>query len=91
VGHAPNYGSLTGQLFFVHADGGLWVLRYAPLWQEDANGGSMVLAKGLPMDSFREGDLITVRGEIVNRQASAYLGGPLYRVSAIELIDRDTK
>jgi hypothetical protein len=91
VAHAADYSSVTGQLFFVHADGGLWVLRYAPLWQEDANGGSFVLARGTTMDSYREGDLVTVHGEILSQKSSVFLGGPLYRSSSINLVDRETK
>jgi len=91
VSSAADYSSMTGQLFFVHADGGLWVLRYAPLWKEDPNGGSFVLARGTVMDSYREGDLVTVRGEILSQKSSVFLGGPLYRVSDINLVDRETK
>jgi hypothetical protein len=91
VANAPDYSSLTGQLFFVHADGGLWVLRYAPLWKEDPNGGSIVLARDLRMDSYREGDLVTVHGEILSKHSSVFLGGPLYRASAIQLVDREAK
>jgi hypothetical protein len=91
VAHAPDYSSLTGQLFFVHADGGLWVLRYAPLWKEDPNGGSVVLARDLDMDQYQEGDLVTVRGEILSQRGSAFLGGPLYRAQSIQLVDRPAK
>jgi hypothetical protein len=91
VAHAPDYSSVTGQLFYVHADGGLWILRYAPLWQEDTYGGSIVLPRDLRMDHYREGDLVTVRGEILTQKGSVFLGGPLYRASTIELLDRDAK
>jgi hypothetical protein len=91
VAHAPDYSSLTGQLFFVHADGGLWVLRYASIEQEDPNGGSIVLARGLGMDSYHEGDLVTVHGEILAQKSTVFLGGPLYRASSINLVDRETK
>jgi len=87
VDRAPDYSWLTGQLFYVHADGGLWVLRYAPLWKEDPNGGSMVLARDLRMDSFHEGDLVTVHGEIISQHGSEFLGGPLYQVRSIKLIE----
>ena len=87
VAHAHDFSSVTGQLCFVHADGGLWVLRYAPLWQEDPNGGSVVLARDLRMDNFHEGDLVTVHGEIVRQKSSVFLGGPLYRARSIELVD----
>jgi hypothetical protein len=89
VQRAPDYSWLTGQLFYVHADGGLWLLRYAPLSKEDPNGGSVVLARDLSMDSYREGDLVTVKGEIINqKRSSIFLGAPLYRANSIELVDR---
>jgi hypothetical protein len=88
VDRAADYSWLTGQLFYVHADGGLWVLRYAPIWKEEANGGSVVLAREVPMDSYREGDLVQVHGEILQEKASPSLGGPLYRIETIQLKDR---
>ncbi len=88
VERAADYSRLTGQLFFVHADGGLWVLRYASLSNEDANGGGVVLARDRQMDSYREGDLVTVHGEILNQRGSRFLGAPLYQASAIELVER---
>jgi hypothetical protein len=88
VGRAADYSNLTGQLFFVHADGGLWVLRYAPLWKEDGNGGSVVLGRDAKIASYREGDLVKVQGEVVTERGSSRLGGPLYRVRTIELVDR---
>jgi hypothetical protein len=91
VNRAADYSWVTGQLSYVHADGGLWVLRYAPLGEEDPNGGSIVLARGRSMDSYREGDVVKVRGEIISPRASPSLGGPLYRAQVIELIDRSAK
>lgn len=86
--HAADYSWVTGQLFYVHADGGLWLLRYAPLAEEDPNGGSIVLARDLSMDNYREGDLVTVHGKVINEHASKFLGGPLYRAETIQLIER---
>jgi hypothetical protein len=40
------------------------------------------------MDSYREGDLVRVRGDILQQKASPSLGGPLYRVQSIQLMDR---
>jgi hypothetical protein len=91
VDHAADFSWLTGQLFYVHADGGLWLLRYAPLWKEDPNGGSIVLARDLRMDNYQEGDLVTVHGEILNQKSSVFLGGPLYRVQSMQLVDRASK
>jgi hypothetical protein len=87
VEHAADYSSLTGQLFYVHADGGLWVLRYAPLWKEDPNGGSVVLTRELNMDGLHEGDLVTVHGEILSQRSSVFLGGPLYKATSIAKVE----
>jgi hypothetical protein len=88
VEHAPDYSWVTGQLFYVHADGGLWLLRYAPVGKEDANGGSVVLARNLSMESYREGDLVTIRGQVMDHRASRFLGGPLYQARSITLVER---
>jgi hypothetical protein len=90
AGHAPDYSWLTGQLFYVHADGGLWVLRYAPLSTEDSNGGGVVLARDLRMDSYRDGDFVTIHGQLLGQKSSIFLGGPLYQGKSIELIERST-
>jgi hypothetical protein len=88
VERATDYSSITGQLFFVHADGGLWVLRYAPVGQEDQHGGGIILARNLAMESYREGDLVTVHGAILKEKGSMHLGAPLYRANEIQLVDR---
>ena len=88
VSRSADYTKLTGQLFHVHIDGGLWVLRYAPLSQEDANGGSVVLTRDQQMDNFREGDLVEVEGKLLDQKGSARLGARLYRVQTITLVDR---
>ena len=91
VANADDYSWVTGQLFYVHvhADQGLWVVRYASVDKEDRYGGSIVLAPAAPMDGLREGDLVTVRGEILDQgRASRYLGGPLYRATDVGLKDR---
>lgn len=87
-GRAANTSNLTGQLVFVHADGGYWVLRYAPLGEEEANGGSVVLARDFRMDNYRDGDKVTVTGEILSERGTRKLGGPLYRVHSIRLVER---
>ncbi len=92
VGNAADYSWVTGQLYYIHADGGLWVVRYAPVDREDRYGGSVVLAPAVTMQGYQEGDLVTVRGEILNEgRASKYLGGPLYRATGVNLQQRKEK
>jgi hypothetical protein len=89
VGRADDCAWITGQLFYVHADGGRWILRYAAIDEEDKYGGSVVLASAVNLKNFREGDLVSVTGHLLNEsRASKYLGGPLYRVETIDMIER---
>lgn len=89
IGAAEDYSWITGQLFYIHADGGRWVLRYAGVDQEDKYGGSVVLQSAADMRNFREGDLVSVNGEVLtDNRASKHLGGPLYRVTSINMIER---
>src|SRR5262249_33423209 len=80
---------IIGQLTYVHSDGGLWLVRYAPLDREDRFGGAVVLAAGSDMSKFREGDMVFVKGEVLNQGRSfRHLGAPLYRVTSIDLNER---
>jgi hypothetical protein len=89
VGHNDDYSRVTGQLYYVHAAGGLWVVRYAPHDVEDRFGGSVVLAEAVSLSHLRDGDLVTVHGEVLNEgRATKYLGGPLYRPVAVTLVQR---
>lgn len=89
VGHGSDYGWITGQLFYVHADKGIWVVRYAPVDREDRYGGSVVLAPVVSTRDFQDGDLVTIHGDILNEgRASRYLGGPSYRTTSLLLEDR---
>jgi hypothetical protein len=83
---------IIGELHYVHADGGLWVLRYAPLDKEDRYGGAVVLARGQDMSKFQEGDLVFVKGSILDEgRASKSLAAPLYRATSIELNERPSE
>jgi hypothetical protein len=88
VGHEEDYSWVTGHLFYVRADGGRWVVRYGLLDQEDKFGGSVVLAPTVEMHNFREGDLVCVHGEVIDQRASPSLGGALYRVNSISMVER---
>jgi hypothetical protein len=89
VGHEEDYSWVTGELFYVRSARGQWVVRYATVDTEDRYGGSVVLAAAVNMKNFREGDLVTVHGSILNEgRGSRYLGGPLYRADDISMIER---
>jgi hypothetical protein len=73
----------------MHTNGGTWVVRYATVDTEDRFGGSVVLAPTVDMRNFREGDLISVHGDILNEgRAVPTLGGALYRAQHVDMIDR---
>jgi hypothetical protein len=88
VALAVDYSKLTGRLSYVHIDGGLWVVRYASLGTEDANGGSVILTRDTNMENYREGDMVTVEGQITSQKGSGRLGAGLYRVQSIKLVAR---
>ena len=90
VGHESDYSWITGQLVYVHADGGMWVVRYANVDEVDRYGGSVVLTPTVEMRNFREGDLVNVTGEILNNGIPVRtVGGALYRVNAIQMVERN--
>jgi hypothetical protein len=89
VAIADDASWIIGQLFYLHADGGTWVVRYAPLGKEDKYGGEVILTRGVDMSKLREGDLVYVKGEILREnRASKYVGGPLYRPFVVNLNER---
>jgi hypothetical protein len=89
VGCAPDHSWVTGQLFYVHADGGRWVLRYTAVGEQDKYGGSIVLAPGVDMKNYREGDLVSVNGKVLSdARTSHHLPGALYQATSISLIER---
>jgi hypothetical protein len=89
VGHEQDYSWITGHLFYIHANGGQWVVRYALIDEVDKFGGSVVLAPGVEMRNYREGDLVCVMGDVLNdSRASGSSVGAVYRVNTISLIER---
>jgi hypothetical protein len=89
IGHEHDYSWICGYLHYVRTAGGRWLVRYAGLGQVDRYGGGVVLTPTVDMKVFREGDLVRIHGEMLD-QGRPYptLGGPLYRVSAITMVER---
>jgi hypothetical protein len=87
VDRAADYSWITGQLFFVRADGGLWIVRYSPTSKDGSDAGSVVLAHGLSLDGCHEGDLVKVRGSALLDRGPVFLGAPLYKAQSIELVE----
>lgn len=90
IGHEADYTWLSGQLY--RLDGGtgaLWVVRYATAEEQDKHGGTVLLAPAVNMQNFRDGDLVSVKGEILNGgQKSEQMACPVYRASEVSLIER---
>lgn len=83
---ADDFSWIQGRLQWVHVKGGAWVVRYAPLDQEDIHGGSVVLVRDRRFEDFHEGDFVRLEGEILSQKPSVFLGGPLYRVQHITML-----
>jgi hypothetical protein len=90
IGHETDYSWITGQLYRFEADGRpLWVIRYATPEIQDTHGGSVVLVPAMDLHNYRNGDLVSVQGQLLNGGArSEQVNAPLYRASDINLIER---
>lgn len=86
--HASDFSWVQGELQYVHVRGGIWIIRYLPLHETDQNGGSIVLATDGRLEHFHEGDIVRVSGEIVRGRSESSLGGPLYRIRSITLVQQ---
>ena len=89
VGREGDYSWITGELFRVRSARGQWLVRYATADTEDRYGGSVILAPAVDMKNYREGDLVTVHGGILDEgRASRNLSGALYRPDNISMVER---
>jgi hypothetical protein len=89
VGHENDYSWVTGQLHYIDAEGGRWIVRYATADTEDRYHGNILLPPDVNMRNFRAGDLVSVRGEVINGGVPSRIGeAPFYKVDAIDIIER---
>ncbi len=90
VGHEADYSWITGQLYRIDgSSGGLWLVRYATAEMQDQYGGTVVLAPAVQMSNYRDGDLVSVRGEVLNGgRNSEQIAAPVYRASDVSLVER---
>jgi hypothetical protein len=90
IGHEADHSWVSGQLYRLEGgNGGLWVVRYATAEERDAHGGSVLLAPAIDMRNFRDGDLVSVRGQILNGgRHSEQIACPVYRAEDVNLLER---
>ena len=69
----------------VHQYRNTWRLRYAPIDQEDAYGGVVILDGGAELSQLRDGQRVRVSGVLVPPESRT--GSACYRVQAIEILD----
>ncbi len=84
-GHTPDYCMLTGELCF-NVLKNQWRLRFASIDEEDPYGGSVTLDAYREMDGFRSGDLVTVKGALVDPDSRRI--APHYRMREICPVSR---
>jgi hypothetical protein len=86
TGHENDYSWITGEL---QKSGNAWVLRYANAGEKDKFGGALILQTSIDMRTFRDGDLVSVRGTVMlsNRGVT----GPVYHALSMQLIERPTR
>lgn len=85
---ASDFSWIQGPLQKVHIRGAAWTLRYAALDQEDTFGGSVILNRDSRLDSFSEGDVVRIQGEILKEKAGNGGRAPLYRVQRVTLVQK---
>ena len=81
--HSSDYRWLLGVIQKVNTPVAMTKVRYARLDEQDAWGGSMVLAEDVRNDQFEDGDVVYVEGQILADRPSLYVSGPLYRANVI--------
>jgi hypothetical protein len=83
VGHDAGYTWITGQLQRVS---GRWILHYADSGSADRLGGRVLLASDRDLSQFRDGDLVSAHGSVLDTAQTAH--GPMYLATSIHLIER---
>ncbi len=81
-GATDQFQTVTGQ---VQQWRKTWRLRYAPVEQEDAHGGSVVLQGSAELNQLRDGQHVRVRGVII--PADDHAGAARYHVQGLEILD----
>ena len=90
IGHDEKYAWVTGQLVRLQGERDMvWVLVYATPEEQDPHGGALLLTTAADMRNYRDGDLVSVQGRLLNGgRPSEQLGLPMYSASDINLVER---
>jgi len=81
--HSSDYGSLTGELQYVHVRK-TWCVRYASSDEEDRYGGKVTLIETGPMTGYSDGQIVRVEGQLSN--ADSHEPAPTFRVRSIQAV-----
>jgi hypothetical protein len=84
--HTEDYSCLSGQIQHSRITKG-WRLRYASVDEVDPYGGSVTLADEAKLAGVKDGDLLRVRGHLVNPEDRGI--APSYQVDSIQPIERN--
>ncbi len=92
VGHENDYSWITGKLFRASGDS-RWVLRYGAPYEVDRYEGAVMLSGGGPeLAACRAGDLLCVRGKVLNSLRSTKPhAGALYQVNELHVIEHSAR
>jgi len=79
--HAEDYSWVVGELSYLpHKN--QWRVRYTSIDDEDRYGGSVTLDASHMMDGYKTGQLVRVKGEMVDKDSRE--PAPKYRVNDVE-------
>jgi hypothetical protein len=84
-GHDEQYHNIAGRLAYLPSGGGTWLLHYGDNGA-DRVGGLVILSPVARMDGLRNGDLVSVQGELLNERPEAGFGAPVYRAYEVTFI-----
>jgi hypothetical protein len=82
--HAADYTWLVGELYQLKSQN-VWLLRYAPIDQNDAHGGSVTLVGVGWAGALHEGQIVRVEGALINPDSRRL--NPAFRVRAIKPVN----
>ncbi len=79
---------ITGRLYYLEKEM-LWVLRLKDTTGTNISSNRVVLSTAVDLGSFNNGDVVTVRGELLDQiNAVEVFGSPLYRAYEVNLVER---
>jgi hypothetical protein len=83
--HAPDYSSITGELYHVK-NSDVWTVRYASTDEDDQYGGKVTLSDIGSMEGLESGQMVHVEGRLADPESKELF--PKYQVHSIHPVKK---